>query len=77
MLFSCDKELENALEQAESNRVELERVLSHYEREADTLKYNAAKFLIENMPYHYSYVGEGMDAYDSVYISNGKRTKAI
>ena len=75
LLFSCDKELENALEQAESNRVELERVLSHYEREADTLKYNAAKFLIENMPYHYSYVGEGMDAYDSVYIRMAKEPK--
>lgn len=74
-LFSCEKELERALEQAENNRVELERVLSHYEREADTLKYNAAKFLIENMPYHYSYTGDAMNSYDSIYVRMAKEPK--
>lgn len=45
--------LEQALEFAGSNRAELEKVLRHYE--GDTLKYRAARFLIENMPHCYSY----------------------
>nr|WP_310648363.1 hypothetical protein [Bacteroides thetaiotaomicron] len=60
--FSCaEKEkctpmvsfLETALQQAGENRVELEKVLSHYKTDpADSLKYKAACFLIENMPYY-------------------------
>ena len=38
---------------AGDNRAELERVLAHYE--GDSLKLEAAKFLIRNMPGHYSY----------------------
>lgn len=45
--------LEQALEFAGDNRAELEKVLRHYE--GDTLKYRAARFLIENMPHCYSY----------------------
>ncbi len=56
-LFSCsrpvaDKELALALQLAEGNRGELEAVLDHYK--GDTLKYEAARFLIRNMPYHYA-----------------------
>lgn len=44
-----------ALNRAGSNRKELEKVLARYrEHPADSLKYKAACFLIENMPY-YSY----------------------
>jgi hypothetical protein len=52
---SCKNEsdLEQALEYAEKNRPELERVLEHYR--GDSLKYEAAVFLIKNMPGHYSY----------------------
>lgn len=39
---------------ADSNRAEMEKVLAHYE--GDTMKKEAAKFLIRNMPGHYSYV---------------------
>lgn len=46
------RKLEWALEQAVSNRAELEQVLAHYE--GDSLKYEAACFLIGNMPYHYA-----------------------
>jgi hypothetical protein len=47
--------LEQALELAGENRPELEKVLSHYSQsQADSLKYKAACFLIENMPGHYS-----------------------
>lgn len=43
--------LESALELAGDNRAELEQVLRHYAD--DSLKREAARFLIENMPYHY------------------------
>ena len=47
--------LEIALQQAGENRVELEKVLSRYQIDpADSLKYRAACFLIENMPYYTS-----------------------
>lgn len=48
--------LEQALIQAGKNRKELEKVLEYYQN--DSLKLRAAQFLIENMPYHYSYQGE-------------------
>lgn len=52
VLLSCKQEsaLEKALVLAGSNRYELEKVLKHYEK--DSLKQVAARFLIENMPYH-------------------------
>ena len=46
--------LEHALELAGPNRSELQKVLDHYA--GDSLKLEAAKFLIRNMPGHYSYV---------------------
>lgn len=48
---AADKELDLALQLAEGNRSELEAVLNHYKD--DSLKYEAARFLIRNMPYHY------------------------
>lgn len=57
-LFSCiniDKKLRYALENSGSNRKELERVLQHYSaNKSDSLKLKAAKFLIRNMPGHYT-----------------------
>lgn len=52
---SDNKKLEYALTSSKHNRSELEKVLRHYEN--DTLKFAAAKFIIENMPGHYSSVG--------------------
>ncbi len=52
-LFSCSKtneKLHFALQQAGKNRTELEKVLNHYKN--DSLKYQSAVFLIENMPYY-------------------------
>jgi hypothetical protein len=47
-------DLELALALAGANRPELEKVLAHYSADAaDSLKYRAACFLIENMIYHY------------------------
>lgn len=48
-----DSALEEALTFALTNRGELEKVLYHYS--GDERKENAAKWLIRNMPYHYSY----------------------
>lgn len=57
-LFSCSPQndfLRQALLLAGENRHELEKVLDHYQSDpADSLKYKAAVFLIENMPGHYS-----------------------
>lgn len=48
-----DRELARALYMAGDNRAELEHVLAHFK--GDSLKLEAAKFLICNMPGHYSY----------------------
>lgn len=53
--------LDSALELAGGNREELEKVLRHYE--GDTLKYRAACFLIENMPYHGYKDGKALEEY--------------
>ena len=65
VLISCTpSKLEQALQLAGDNRTELERVLDHYSRnKTDSLKYRAARFLIENMPQHYTFVGEEMKLY--------------
>lgn len=51
--MDADSRLEDALAMAGSNRGELEKVLEYYE--GDTQKQEAAKYLIRNMPGHYSY----------------------
>lgn len=53
--------LERALVLAGDNRAELERVLEFYRD--DSLKLDAAKFLITNMPGHYSYADKRVDKY--------------
>lgn len=53
--------LDYALKSAKDNRPELEKVLEHY-RNDEPQKYEAAKFLIRNLPAHYSYAGT--DIYD-------------
>ena len=56
-----NQRLEAALSLAGENRAELEKVLRHYED--DTLKYRAARFLIENMPYHTYYDGKELEKF--------------
>lgn len=68
---SCDEaRLEYALEFAGDNRSELERVISHYDKDPEKLE--AAKFLIRNMPRWYSYSGWQLDSIKPVlsYIAN-------
>ena len=55
--------LEFALRVAKNNRRELEKVLYYYQKNlADSLKYKAACFLIENMPYYSYTYGEELEA---------------
>lgn len=66
-------ELELVLQQAGSNRIELERLLHRYE--GDSLKWQAAAFLIKNMPYHSYLDGEELDRAYRLYQSCSGRRK--
>ena len=60
--------LESALCAAGNNRRELEKVLNCYKKNAsDSLKYRAACFLIENMPFYCYFDGEQLTNYKSYY----------
>ncbi len=74
--------LEVALCAAKSNRTELEKVLHYYQRDAaDSLKYKATCFLIENMPYYSYACGEQLEKYKLYYMwlknSKGKSPQLI
>ncbi len=75
MLSSCHSRLQDALNAAGENRGELERVLEHFKNDPDTLKYSAAKFLIENMPYHYTYQGKEIEQYNEAYLRTASEAK--
>ena len=75
---SCkESALDRSLSQAGDNRKELEAVLLHYQN--DTLKQQAARFLIENMDAHYCFGGDAVEKYylamDSVF-RHGKGDRA-
>jgi len=67
LFFSCGKiadRLTQALEISGANRTELQKVLDRYSSDsADSLKLKAARFLIENIPGHFTYSGEYLDRY--------------
>lgn len=75
MFSSCRSRLQDALESAGENRAEMERVLEYFKNDPDTLKYSAAKFLIENMPYHYTYVGKEIGQYNAAYLRAASEAK--
>ena len=61
---SENSELETAILAAGDNRKELLKVLNHYSEDiADSLKFKAAVFLIENMPGHFSWGGKSLEEY--------------
>ena len=71
---SGNEKLTRALELAGDNRKELFKVIAHYKDDADTLKYKAALYLIENMPYHYSYLNKDQKAVEAAkkaFLKNG------
>jgi hypothetical protein len=55
------------LSSAGPNQRELEEVIKHYDKESDSLKRNAAYFLIEQMRFHHSYKGSVLDSYDVIF----------
>ena len=65
LCVACNRNLDRSLQQAGENRGEMEKVLAHFKDDPDTLKYSAAVFLIENMPYHYTQDGKGLYSVDS------------
>ncbi|WP_294619662.1 hypothetical protein [uncultured Bacteroides sp.] len=56
---TLDKRVDACLQFAGENKTELEKVLSYYRKEP--LKLQAAKFLMANMPYYYSYTDDGIE----------------
>lgn len=74
-LSSCHNQLDNALELAGDNRAELEKVLEHFKDDPDQLKYEAACFLIENMPYHGTFYGKKLQKYIMAYDVMGAEPK--
>lgn len=65
-LFSCYSNLSQlTLQQADTNRAELEKVLEHYKE--DSLKLKAAEFLITHMWNKKFYTGELLDKYDTIF----------
>ena len=71
-LMSCINDvLDQSLEQAGNNRQELQKVLTYFEDDEDPLKYEAACFLIENMPYHGTFYGKDLEKYINSYDAMG------
>lgn len=71
---SRTERLELALVLAGKNKMELLKVLHHYEN--DSLKYKAACYLIENMPYHIYYEGDEIKKYQKYFMlyADGKHS---
>lgn len=73
---------QTALNLADSNKVELEKVLNHYKYiDTNSLKFKAAEYLIQNMIYQYSVNGSNVDSINNnfkrVYGSYYKDRNAI
>lgn len=65
-LYSCETQLEKTLKKAGNNRMELEKVLEFFNDNPESLEYEAAEFLIENMPFHSTFAGSATKVYDSL-----------
>ena len=80
VIVGCSKypaDVEWALKLAGDNRAELEKVLVHYSQQPeDTLKLQAAYFLIANMPYNFTACDPQMEAFKDYIMENELNTKA-
>ena len=78
--ISCSrypKDVRYAMHLAGDNRAELEKVLQHYgQRPGDKLKYQAAIFLIANMPDKYSEDDRPPQSYNDLYVDWMKHKRA-
>ena len=73
ILASCTKvPVGPSLKDMLSANPKLQVVLDKYKD--DSLKYKAAVFLIENLPFHYSYEGEPLNDYLKLFELHGKGT---
>lgn len=70
LLLSCDRKLHNILNFAEENRGELEKVIELFNNDSNRIKCKAAKFLIENMPPHYTQKSEAVDTFTTRMLDN-------
>ncbi|MDD4921192.1 MAG: hypothetical protein PHS30_01800 [Bacteroidales bacterium] len=82
IFFSCKNQEKEALErtfsQAGDNKKELQKVLDHYSEPKDSLKKQAAIFLIKNMSAHFFLESEELNRYNQVFDSlNIRSTKHI
>lgn len=75
VITSCNNTLDQSLELAGDNRAELEKVLEYFKDDPDPLKYEAACFLIENMPYHGTFYGKKLQNYIMAYDVMGAEPK--
>lgn len=75
LLGSCNTYLETSLECAGDNRHEFDVVLDYFKDNSKPLKYEAAKFLIENMPYHMAYYGTEAERYQNAYTIMAKNAQ--
>ena len=75
MLFSsCNQDLNLSLDLAGSNRAKLELILKHFEDNPKSLKYEAAKFLIDNMPYHHTFKGDAVERFNELYLNTSEES---
>ena len=75
---AIDYSIDAALKKAGENRLELEFVLNYFKN--DSIKYNAAKFLIQNMPGHFSITSPELDEikeikYKKWHLNDSDKTK--
>lgn len=70
-----DPHVVQALKVAGQNKKELLKVLNHF-KESDSLKYEAACFLIKNMPYYGSYEGDELNKYLRYFEGYSKTEKS-
>lgn len=68
-------EVEQALKLSKNNRVELEKVIKHYQKPQDSLKLKAAYFLIKNMSNKYTVHVEKIERLNSIFPAIEKARK--
>jgi hypothetical protein len=70
MAIACNsrpKNVDIVLQQAQENRVQLESVIKHFQYEVNQEKLYATYYLIGNMSDKYSYSGDAVTDYDSIF----------
>ena len=74
LLVSCNHfSNSDAIRTAENNKASLKAVLKHYSGDVkDSLKFQAAKFLIDNMIYHYGIAGSFSDSANQIFDAIAK-----